>query len=203
MTNNVYGPKRVVFVSIPGYAAKYGFRTGVTSTQSSSFGHADLASAGESLVIFGSQSPKPPRGRLIAGENSVGVTSFVDESKYGDVAIRMTSRGRGAPSPANRTKSIRVFVRFHTVNYVWDMPKFLYTKISEDLAGLGITPLASATANAVQGLDNAMKGGSATGKPLRAQKYDGTSILGTFVETPQPEAALPDGWSIVGGTSLI
>lgn len=202
MTNNVYGPKRVVTVSIPSYAAKYGFRTGVTSAQSTAFGHANLESAGESLVIFGSQSPKPPRGRLITGENSIGVTSFVDESKYGDVAIRMTSRGRGAPSPANRTKSIRVFVKFHTVNYVWDMPKFLHTKISEDLAGLGIAPLAAATTNAVQGLDNAMKGGAATGKPLRAQKIDGTSIVGTFIETPAPES-LPDGWSIVGGNSLI
>lgn len=35
---NVYGPKNVVYVSIPGYTARYGFRTSIEPVAASAFG---------------------------------------------------------------------------------------------------------------------------------------------------------------------
>jgi hypothetical protein len=189
-----YTPRRAVAVKIGGIATFfYGFKTSLSTDDSSKFGHKALTSPPGTPVVFGATRPKPARARAKVSTGLDGPVSFCDESKISSADLVQISDPLPVPGPRESSKSTRVYVTYGTVDYAWNQPAEVRAKIS-DWSTVGVKVL-TGNQNAAIGVNAIMnKDGVMIGKPPRARKVaDGTGdidIVSTFYGVDK----LPDGW---------
>lgn len=214
-----YGERREVAVSmqlIPGLL--YAFRTDVATATSTALGHVDAISGSgyKPGVVFGINSPKPPRAKkLFATGNKRYEESYIDHSKIatakadswevrpGKIAsLRNTSFSKVvsvdyklidavAASQGVEASSVR------TMKYAWRMPQYQYAKLlASDKSALGIEDYDQSKRG--EYILGASKGSA---RPFRATKTitaDGRAIkLTTFVAYNKADS-LTEGWALVG-----
>lgn len=214
-----YGERRLVAVPmqlIPGLL--YAFRTDVASATSTALGHVDAVSGSgyKAGVVFGINSPKPPRARkLFATGNKRNEESYIAHDKIA------TARADGWDIKPGKIATLRntsfskvVSVDYklidavaasegveasptRTMKYAWRMPQYQYAKL------LG----ADKTALSIEDFDQSKRGeyimgadkGSA--RPFRASKRvtaDGQVIkITTFVAYNKADN-LTNGWALEG-----
>lgn len=190
MATQIYGERDLVYV-IPFTSAtvKYGFLTNVDAAAKTALGHVAVTGAYPSGLVIGANAPTPPRAKR--------TTATGTESSYisaGSIANAKTA-GWKVSAGKVRTgtssgKSKTVKVTFEGNELAWKMPNFLYTKISADLAGLGILDAASTDLDLVFGVRYP--------KLPRVAKVDsGTGNRYTTYCDPDALDSLPAGWTTV------
>lgn len=213
-----YGERRLVAVSmqlIPGLL--YAFRTDVSAATSTALGHVNAAegSGYKAGVVFGINSPKPPRAKkLFASGNKRYEESYIDHTKIASArADNWDVRPGKIASLRNTNFSKVVSVDYklidpvaasqgveptgaRTMKYAWRMPQYQYAKLlGNDKTALGI-----------EDFDQTKRGEYIIGaskesaRPLRASKTivaDGRPIkITTFVAYNKADN-LSEGWALV------
>jgi hypothetical protein len=182
----------VVVTPFNGSTVNYGFRTNVDAAAQSALGHQPL-SAAVGPVVFGANRPKPARLTRETATGSEG--SYVDWQSYDAALAAGWKRSKGAlygPAPYESTRAIRVVAEVATgLAVAWDMRKSQYTRISGDLAALGVEVLTTTNGkNAVVG-GNSFEGATIFGAKTR----DGNDTLTVgYVGRTQVDN-LPAGWT--------
>lgn len=190
MPTQIYGARTLVFVTpFDGATVKYGFLTNVDSAAQTALGHTAVTGAYPTGLVIGANSPKPPRAKKIT---ATGIeSSFVDTTKIttAKAAGWKISAGK-VRTGASSAKSKTVKVTFESNELAWKMPNYLYSKISGDLAGLGILDAASTDLDLVFGVRYP--------KLPRVAKIDATTgnRYTTFCD-PEALDNLPEGWTTV------
>lgn len=212
-----YGERREVAVSmqlIPGLL--YAFKTDVSSATSTALGHVEAANEGvyKAGVIFGINSPKPPRAKkLFATGDKRYEESFIDHAKIASArADGWTLKPGKIATLRNTTFSKVVSVDYklidavaksgateaspaRTMKYAWRMPQYQYAAITPDeRSGLGIDDF-----DASKRHEYILGAGKESARPARAKKttiVEGkTRTISTFVAYNK-ENSLPTNWSI-------
>lgn len=214
-----YGERREVAVTmqlIPGLL--YAFRTDVSSATSTALGHVDAVSGSgyKAGVVFGINSPKPPRAKkLFATGNKRYEESYIDPAKITSARADSWEIRPGKIATLRNTNFSKVVSVDYkiidavaasegveasgakTMKYAWRMPQYQYAKlVGKDKTALGI-----------EDFDQSKRGeyimGAAKGsaRPFRASKTilaDGKSIkITTFVASNKADN-LTEGWALVG-----
>lgn len=190
MPTQIYGSRTLVYVTpFSGSTTKYGFLTNVDSAAQTALGHTAVTGNYPTGLVIGANAPKPPRAkkRFATGwESSFVSTGSVTTAKAAGWKVSAGKVRTGASSAKAKT----VKVTFQGNELAWKMPNYLYTKISADLAALGIQDAASTDLDLVFGarypiLPRVAKFDDATGN-----RYS------TFCD-PDALDNLPTGWTTV------
>lgn len=190
---NPYGTRTLVsVVPFTGSDIRYGFLTNADSASQTALGHTAITGAYPTGLVLGANAPKP--GRAIRQRASGTDSSFVS------AGARATARAAGWKVSAGRvrngassSRSRCVYVTFEGNRIAWKMPQTLYSRISTDLAALGILDATSADTDLVFGVRYpklprvARIDTPQTGSPSR---------LTTFCD-PDALDSLPTGWATV------
>jgi hypothetical protein len=192
-----YGTRTLVHVvPFTGSDIKYGFFTNADSTARTALGHTAITGAYPTGLVLGANAPKPGRATRI---RATGV-----ESSFVSAGARTTAVAAGwKVSPgrvrngASSTKSKTVYVTAEGNKIAWKMPTFLYTKISADIAGLGILEAASSDLDLVFGARYPRL--PRVGK-IEVPQSGAPSRLTTFCD-PEALDNLPEGWVTVRASS--
>lgn len=212
-----YGERREVAVSmklIPGLL--YAFKTDVAQATSTALGHVNALNGSGYVagVVFGINSPKPPRARkLFATGNKRYEESFISHEKIA------TARADGWDIRPGKIASLRntpfskiVCVDFKlidavaasegveasaakTMKYAWRMPQYQYAKlVSADKSALGIEDFDPSKRG-----EYIMGAAKESARPFRASKsiaVDGRIIkVKTFVAYNKMDN-LTNGWAL-------
>lgn len=195
----VYDDREISVVTpYNGSTVRYGWNTNIDEGDKAALGHQAL-SAITGAVVFGASRPKPAR---MSRERATGTTSsFVDWQSYDAARAAGWKKTKGAvygPSPYSSTKAIRVVSEVAPgLSVSWDMRRSQYTRISGDLAALGVEVLTTTNGrNAVVGA-NSFEGVSIFGATTR---IDQDTITVGYVGGSQVDN-LPEGWSAIAKNS--
>lgn len=200
---NQYDKTRPVYVQpYNGSPILYGFKTNCKAATSTACGHTDVDYVSlPQNIVFGARAPKPGRASRLNGDEYE--SSYYFYANF--AALKTDGWATTRPfvrRPSTSSRSVTVAVSTNSdgnatgpIKYAWNMPIGLFTKINDELAGLGIElPDATAT-NLVFGANSP--------RPPRASKTvtgaGGTDILTTFV-APAKFNELPAGWAPAGGS---
>lgn len=194
---NPYGTRTLVSVTpYTGSTIKYGFLTNADSATQTALGHTAITGAYPTGLVLGANAPKPGRASRL---RATGV-----ESSFVSATARASALGAGwklspgrVRNGASSTKSKTVYVTYQGNKIAWKMPTFLYSKISADLAGLGVLDAASADIDLVFGaryprLPRVAK--------INVPETGAASRYTTFCD-PDALDALPTGWATVRASS--
>lgn len=190
MATQIYGTRDLVYVTpFSGSTTKYGFLTNVDAAAKTALGHTAVPGDYPSGLVIGANAPKPPRAKR--------VTANGIESSFISTGSIATAKGAGwkvsagkVRTGASSAKAKTVKVTFEGNELAWKMPNYLYSKITADLAGLGILDASSTDLDLVFG--------ARYPKLPRVAKIDGTTgnRYTTFCD-PDALDNLPAGWTTV------
>lgn len=177
---------RLVFVQLaaPYAAIKYGFRTTVKDSTSTTLGHQALtASTPVSGLIFKANSPKPRRAsRTTASgvESSfVAPAAIVAAIAAGYDIVKARPNGR----KRNTRFQAAVYVTLNGVKYAWGMRKTQQAKLGANFGALGIKP--------TTGLEDDLVFGASFPKPPQARSLTvkgGVTLSSSTFYDPSNEA---------------
>lgn len=182
----------LVSIAVKGTAVRYGFRTTDDDAINAILGHAvalDATGLPVNGVIFGANSPKPPRAskKRISGETD---TSFVGSDAIAGARAAGWKIIPGSIAVPRTTKlSVPVYVPVRTgvgdagiaYNYAWRMPRYQHNIIGGELEILGIGLV-------TQDNFDEMWFGVNRPKPKRASRdLDGNSTITTFIATARED----------------
>lgn len=189
-----YGKQRLVsVVPYTGSTLKYGFRTNVDAAVSTALGHAAVTITDGSYptgFCLGANYPKPARA---SRKRTTGY-----QSSWCDAGSRAAARTAGwtvGPARVKRandtTRTKCVYITFEGNKFGWRMPIALHTKISADLADLGIL---EATAG-----DKDIAFGVSIPRFPKVSKANDTNgeVYTTFCDPEALDLAAAGGWSTV------
>lgn len=210
MTDRYDQESRLVFVDMVttgSTVAKYAFRTSIEGTTGTDLGH-QVAIEGENTLkagmIVGANSPKPFRAAKEFGGTKRSESSFIANNKIGTAKAAgwtiSAPKYRSAPISA-RSKLVYVETKVNgtAINYGWAMPDYQHTRISAELATLGINLI-----DPTQDIPETKAFfGIAVPKPGRAsKKIPGTTagnsggLITTFVSDVKANDAIAAGWRV-------
>lgn len=190
MPTVIYGPRDLVYVTpFSGSTTKYGFLTNVDAAAKTALGHTAVTGNYPTGLVIGANAPKPPRAKKTTATGTE--SSFVDTASItsAKTAGWKVSAGK-VRTGASSSKAKTVKITFEGNELAWKMPNYLYTKISADIAALGILDAASTDLDLVFG--------ARYPKLPRVAKIDATTgnRYTTFCD-PAALDALPTGWTTV------